>query len=521
MNYFYGSDMYPTITEMSELAPSLGGAAAASNPWLSLMANPAVQTTLLNFAQALDPKGFGGRLADTTRQAIQSAQTAKANAMATGIGATNAQVPQPAVAPPAGNAGTQPGTPAPIHDPMDIAQQYTKYGSALKTLSGMNPNYFTPNASLALENAFNSQPAVNPTQAVDSQAAGQPSAAMNPVQPFEIPETMAMAMTPELVQNAFTHRLNVQKTANETRAQNNADAMLPTEINYKQAATDKLKWDIDPQRVEDTIRVNREQVMNYLELHKGKQQFDIDTAKDFVSRFPGLSKTKIPYSNMTYGQAITMAAYNPQGSQNISGLINAGLDYRAQMARMNADMEMTKIRAVAEGKAVDANKMFLTYEKVNKDIMHYSSDIPAKEWEAMEPEQQREAIALGRNPRTPEREQALQQAIMLRDTIGRQLMPNTYDDFKVVEQNASKAAGGVTPGIQSEINKLPYGYTAQTDKRAPGSESRPFTLKADPQKLKDVERSMPTAGGPTKPKSVPSSMWQMMNIFNSPYGGKS
>jgi len=261
--------------------------------------------------------------------------------------------------------------------------------------------------------------------------------------------------------------------------------------------------------------------MNYLELHKGKQQFDIDTAKDFVSRFPGLSKTKIPYSNMTYGQAITMAAYNPQGSQNISGLINAGLDYRAQMARMNADMEMTKIRAVAEGKAVDANKMFLTYEKVNKDIMHYSSDIPAKEWEAMEPEQQREAIALGRNPRTPEREQALQQAIMLRDTIGRQLMPNTYDDFKVVEQNASKAAGGVTPGIQSEINKLPYGYTAQTDKRAPGSESRPFTLKADPQKLKDVERSMPTAGGPTKPKSVPSSMWQMMNIFNSPYGGKS
>lgn len=510
MNYFYGTDAYPTITEMGELAPSVGGAAAASNPWLSLMANPMIQTTLLNFAQALDPKGFGGQLADSTRQAIQASQTAKANAMATGVGATNAQVPKPAVTAPAGNPGTAPSTPNP-------GDGLKKLGTFMNDALAIDPSLVPSNYVNSFTNALNSQPITNPTEAADSQIAGQPSTAMNPVQPFEVPFDSAFAMSPEQVQNVYTHKLNVQKVANETRAQNNADASLPTEISYKQAATDKLRWDIDPQRVEDQIRVNREQVMSYLELHKGKQQFDVQMANDFNSKFPGLAKTKIPFSNMTYGQAITTAAYNPQGAQNITALINSGLDYRAAITRANTDLEATKIRAAADGKTNDVNKAMLAYEKLNKDVLHYSSDIPLDEWKEMTPEKQREAIALGRNPRTPERQQALEYAITMRDNIGQQLMPNAYAGLKSAED---KAVRGTTSGIQQELSQLPTGYTAQTDLRAPGSESKPFTLRVDPNKLAEVERSVPPVGGSTgKKREASASMWQMFNPFYS--GGKS
>ena len=474
--------------------PSLtpGAAPSARSSLNALLTNPAMQTVVLNFAKALDPKGFGGRLAESTLQMRQALSKAK------GLGNTT-QPPVPAVAPPAANAGTPPAA-TEDHPVVTQGKHLATLGSMLQKSFDVDPSLVPSGYMNSLSTALSANPKIeNPTQP-GSAPIGQALAGAPPVQYNEVPEALAMSMTPEQVQDIYTHKLNVQKTGDATREMNLREQAAPGERVLTDARTEHLKWEIDPARVEEQIRVNTAPVLAQLDVYKGKQQFDTNMAKDFNSKFPQLAATKIPYSNMTYGQAVSMAAYNGDASKNVAQLINAGLDYKAAMARTSADITIAREHAAATGTEMDFNKKMLLYEKFNQDLLKYSKAMPLEEWNKKTTQEQQTLTVLGIVPRTKEVEAAIQTAQQSRDYLGNLLMPRTYGGLKSAEGKFLSPDG------------KPLGY----GNAAPGSTVPPFDIAlppgaspekaakrivADPTKLQELDRRIPTYGGSEKTRT--------------------
>lgn len=395
----------PQFQANTALDPSNLVAANKGNTFAALAQNPLVQTMLLNFAQALDPNGFGGRLAQPIRQAIQAGEVAEGNAAATGTGATNAQAPKPAVVAPAGNPGT------PTNASMDLGKSYTAAGKLLSDAQKLDPSIVNSTLTNGLLRSLNANPNgeafVNPTQAVGSPAAGQLPVALNPspVQPFALNKASAMSMTPEQLNSIYANRISNLSAIDAARRTGLMEASLPSEIAARNATVDKQIYDMSELAHKRQMEENSAAVLAQLDVYKGKRAFDIKGAADFIAKNPKLAATTIPELGVTYSSLIQLGAANPDLGQQISSIVNTDLDYRAALANASSAVRVAELKAKDEsdkykidgfGKLKD---LLANYEK-------YASAVDPEVWDAMNILDKQAAIQAGMFPRTPEIDKA-------------------------------------------------------------------------------------------------------------------
>jgi hypothetical protein len=240
-------------------------------------------------------------------------------------------------------------------------------------------------------------------------------------------------MTPEQVNAAFA--LNM-----DARRQGMAEALVPSEVALRNAQVAKANWDMDPERVAENIKMNTAPVLAQIEVAKQKGLFDIKMADDFVAANPDVAAIQLP-GGMTVGQQLRMAATNPDAARNVAGLVNAGLDYKAAQIRARAEIEAVKLRMKLSGQEQTFQKNMLLYEKFNQDVLRYGKSTPLAEWSKLSPKDQGYRRLMGEVPRTPEIEQALQNAIQMRDSFGKMLMPETYKGLVESENRVGTATG--------------------------------------------------------------------------------
>lgn len=413
--------------------------------WGKLFTNPSIQTAALQFAAALDPNGFGGRLAKGLMPMRQGMSQALANTGAVTQPTQPTQVSglpqmpgQQTALPPATPPEQQPAilSDAHVKEPMAVADQFNKMGSMIKTASGFNPTFITPEFKQGLDAALfmEPQPTQNPTQPTGSSTTpGQPVGATNVGQAFSIDPSVAGSMTPEQVNAAFA--LNM-----DARRQGMAEALVPSEVALRNAQVAKANWEMDPERVAEDIKKNTAPVLAQIEVAKQKGLFDIKMADDFVAANPDVAAIQLP-GGMTVGQQLRMAATNPDAARDVAGLVNAGLEYKAAQIRANAEIEAVKLRMKLSGQEQTFQKNMLLYEKFNQDVLRYGKSTPLAEWSKLSPEDQKYRLLMGEVPRTPEIEQALQKAIQMRDSFGKMLMPETYKGLVESENKVGTATG--------------------------------------------------------------------------------
>lgn len=448
MNFLSGDY---TIGENMNVAPQFGvdnslaytPQAGSTGPTLtSLLSNPAIQTAMLNFAGALDPNGFGGRLAKAGLTMRQSLSTAQANAQVNGGSGMSTSTPSSNTAPPTMTQGNVD----------DNAKALSRLGTFLKNAHQINPSMVPKGYENMFISALNAQPVIeNPTQpaSIGQTLAGD---TQNAVQgSFNVPDALALSMTPEQVQHAYS-----QNIAN--REMLLREAALPGELAYKDAAREHMRWQMSPQRVEDQIRVNREQIMGNLDLYKGKQAWDIATAKDFAARNPALSNMEVPYMpGVTIGQLSEFAATNNAGADAMTKMIGYAVSFQEAQLRANAEMEAIRLRAQATGQEQEFIKTWGLYEKFNKDIAQYSNDMTEADWKKLTPQEQTIARLSGKTFRTPERQAALNDAIRAKRELEQRLFPQNASALAKAEDDLAASGASIQGNpirVQADTSKL-------------------------------------------------------------------
>lgn len=431
------AELTPTATAPSSPTP----APSTGTDWGKLFTNPAMQTAALQFAIALDPNGFGGRLAKgllPMRQGMSQAEANKGAVAPTQVAGLPQMPGQQTALPPATPPEQQPAILSDNHvkEPMAVADQFNKMGSMIKAAAGFNPTFITPEFKQGLDAALFAEPVAiqNPTQPTGSNTtAGQPVGATNVGQSFSIDPAVAASMTPEQVNAAFA--LNT-----DARKQGLAEALMPSEVALRTAQTAHMNWEMDPERVAEHIKISTAPVLAQIEVAKQKGLFDLKMADDFVAANPDVAGIQLP-GGMTVGQQLRMAATNPEAARNVAGLVNAGLDYKAAQIRAAAEIEATKLRMKLAGQEQTFQKNMLLYEKFNQDVLRYGKSTPLADWNKLSPKDQEYRRLLGEVPRTPEIEQALQNAIKMRDSFGALLMPESYKGLVESENKVGTATG--------------------------------------------------------------------------------
>jgi hypothetical protein len=413
--------------------------------WKGAFSNPAYQTAALYLAKALDPNGFGGRLAEGALQMRQAASTAKGNAMATqGGGGTNAPAPTQ-------NAGSPSGTPqlSPEQEAiMGKAKGLNSLGSFLKKGYEIDPRLMPSSYMDDLRKALSANPTIeNPTQP-GSSSVGQQLSGVQPVQQFELPPELAMSMTPEQVQNVFQHKLSVQQAGDRTRTQNLAELMAPSELASREADIAFRRFQMDPQRHAEQLELAREPYRQQIEVYKQKNAMDMQSADEFIAKFPSLAGVQLA-GGSTVGDMVRMAALNGNPGATVATLINAGLDYKIAVERANAERERTALLK----QDTSTQKNLILYEKTLKDMAQYSNDKTPEEWAKLPPRSRQILEMNGGKPRTEERQAALDSMKALKRNLEVQLFPETADALHTAEDKL-EGAGSAASKLHVDQNKL-------------------------------------------------------------------
>lgn len=449
----------------------------------SILGNPAIQQVAFELAAALDPEGFGGRLAKAGLAMRQGQSAAAGFGKADAQGKKNSQLPQ------------QPQQPQPTQTTANTniantAKQYTTLGTILKNAGSVDPSIIPGGYTKTFVEALGANPAVaqNPTQPVGNMFAGVPTgqAVQEPVQSqtpsLELDPSLAMTLTPDIISNIYTHSINKEKQSIDTA---------------------KTKWDMDPQRYqEDLLKavapgITQAYAMAYagIEKMKAEGQFNSEKAEEFIANNPVIAKKVLP-NGMTTAEFIRLNAGNPDAAKNITDLINVQKDYDAAIYSANMHYKAAKETADAQGRSDEFYKLTAAFQKFNEQAT--SKLMSLEEWNAKKPEERQYLMATGTLPRTAEAEEAIRVAQQMRDYYGGLLFGPGYS--KMIES----------------MRKL-------KEKTGDGKEEI-----ADPTKLKQLEeekrkrddarrKQFPNLSNP-KPNSVPTSrydspMGTMFNLF--------
>lgn len=391
----------------------------------SMLTNPAIQTAALQIAAALDPDGFGGRLAKAGLAMRQAGSLAKGmqSAQSGGQAPQTPQVQDGSANQPTAAGGTQ--------NFMDKATQLSKLSGMLKAAGQMNPNGVPDGYKQDFITALSTDPAAgmqNPTIPVASNAGRTTGFEVPPAPALEIDPALAMSMSPEQIQAIYQHNI-AKGTFDLARGEQ-------ARLNAKTA------WDMDPMRIAEQIKINTAPVLAQLEVYKGKQEFDIATATEFVGKNPQIAAIKLP-GGMTVGEQILMDANSPGGAKNVADLVKAGIDLEQTKMRVAAEIQATRIRAAQSGNEQAFYKQMQMLEKFNSDVAkmekQISEGIPIERWNKMTDIERENSLVLGRGPITQELIGARDIAQKMRDGIYLQLSPS-YKDYKAAEDKAKEAA---------------------------------------------------------------------------------
>lgn len=435
MDYSTMFRMYDVATPDASTPTNLGAQQKGFN---DLIADPSLQTAAFQIAAALDPEGFGGRLA--------KAGLAMRQAKSLSQGMTKAQQTQPTPQQQVPTTGT---------NPVDKGAQLTKLGSMLKTAAGMNPGDVPQGFDKDFASALSMDPGgvQNPTQPATGNAGQVAGLAIEPAPVLELDPSLAMSLTPEQVQNVFQHQIakGTYDLARQEQARLGA----------------KTAWDMDPQRVEEDIRKSVAPVLAQLDVYKGKQQFDVANAQDFLTKNPKIGAIKLP-GGLTVGDQLLMDAASPGGAKNATGLIMAGIDMEIAKMKVSAELQATRIHANASGQASQFAKEMALVEKFNADIIKFEKGIPAAEWEGLTQEQRNVKLLLGQVPQTPNMLEARNTAIKLRDQIMKKWAPS-YDNLIKAEDKAAVEMNKPPKADQTKLDAL-----IKEEKSKPRGSSRSF-----------------------------------------------
>lgn len=424
MDYSTMFRMYDAATPDASTPTNLGVQQKGFN---DLVADPALQTAAFQIAAALDPDGFGGRLAKAGLAMRQAGSLAKGMQNAQSGG----QAPQTPQVQDGQQTTPQQNTSGGTMNFMDKATQLSKLSSMLKTAGQMNPNGVPDGYKQDFITALSADPAAgmqNPTMPVASNAGRTTGFEVPPAPALALDPSLAMSMTPEQIQGIYQHNI-AKGTFDLARGEQ-------ARLNARTA------WEIDPARVDEQIRMNTAPVLAQLDVYKGKQEFDIATATEFVSKNPQIAAIKLP-GGMTVGQQILMDANSPGGAKNVSDLVKAGIDLERTRMSVNADIQAARIRAAQSGNEQAFYKDMQMLEKFNSDVAkmekQIAEGIPIDKWNAMSEIERQNATVLGRMPVTKELIDARDRAKQMSDAIYGKISPS-YKDYKVAEEKAKEAA---------------------------------------------------------------------------------
>jgi len=425
-NNYYGLNTNPAA--YSAQPPQPGQTTQPTGPktagdWL---ANPTLQTAVFQLAAALDPEGFGGRMA---KAGLQMRQARDASA-----GLTKASQTQP---------GTQPAAPGqPVANPVETGQQLSKLGSMLKTAAGIDPNVVPQNFNQSMSSALSMNPVPqNPTQPVANSAGQTTGFAPPPAPALVLDPNDIGALTPEQVQNIFTQ----QTTRGTYELARQEQARLDA----------KAKWDMSPERHAQAMELAAEPSRSAAEAYKSKAQFDMATAQEFINAHPETAAIKLP-NGVTLGEMLTLSATNADAGKNVTTLINAALDYDAALKSANIHFAATKLRVEQEGRSEEFYKDMNLLAKFNAQAD--TKLVSPETWAGMT---DAERLVSGVLPRTPETEEKIKVAKAMRDQLGLKIYGEDYK--KII--SVSKTIEDITK-VKADETKLeelmknePHGVT--------------------------------------------------------------
>jgi hypothetical protein len=470
-----------TSLAINPTVPKSGGIGA-------LLSNPLLQTAALQLASALDPNGFGGRLAKGAMQMRQGMSMGQAgNQAVSAAQATQPTVPtqvsqlpampgQTTALPPATPPVQQPAVLSDNHvespsNPLEVAKHYNTMGSLLKKSFEIPPSLVPSGYTEQVGKALATPPtAINPTQPVGNVIAGQPTG--NVVQPapttsFNLSPELAGSMTPDQVATAFKTLGDQQNINIANRAQNVSEQSLPTDLAYKQSTTQHNIWQMDPQRHQEALEIQGEQSRAMAKMYEQKAVFDQKQAADFIAANPKTAGIRIPGTGMNMGQVITMSALAGDSGKVTAGVINSGLDYAASMARNTTELEATRLRMTEQGHQNDFVKKLTLIERYNADVAKYGKGVDATRWDMMTENERLMAGMAGGFRRSPETDEALAYAIRMRDLLEKDFYPQgSATEVRVKEETVRKAAADVAQPKTSPVAGASF--------------------KADPTKLKQM-----------------------------------
>lgn len=302
--------------------------------WTKMLTNPGMQATMFQLAGAIDPKGFGGRLAGGGLNMLRAMQMAEA------VKNTIQNQPQPQNTPQPG------GTP----NPLDASKALSTASSTLKKAGEMDPSTLPGWYGEALMRAYKAPPPAtmfqentigNPTQPVGSEFAGQPTGAMPPVQ---LPNTgitpsMAMAMDPDDVKWASQNAVNVANTALNIQKQINENMLAPIQRRNVEAITrhydadSKLKaWEMSPEGQAFKLRYAGEPARAAARMAEVRHQMRRQELDQLIAD-GGLDKMPAPGGMFrSMGEMLRASQIDAQGVQSAAYAMNAALDYKASIA---------------------------------------------------------------------------------------------------------------------------------------------------------------------------------------------
>jgi hypothetical protein len=417
----------------------------------TILGNPAIQRIAFEMAAAMDPEGFGGRLAKA------GIQMQVANQQAAGL--TKAQQafkgqPQPQ----APNPQQQIPNPAQGGDIADIAKQYTNLGSMLKNANGIDPKNVPSGYVDTFVKSLSLEPqAGNPTQPVGNLLAGAPTGESSQVYSappaLEIDPASAMAMGPEGVQQVFGHYATMD-----------ALDLARREQAYKQ----------DPARYKEELfkavapGVAQAYAMAEAEVSKIKAvgAFTSQRAEEFITNNPLVAKKVLP-NGMTVAQFVRLNASNPAAAENITNMLNVQKDYEAAIYSANLHYKAAKENADAQGRSDEFFKLTNAFQEYNKQAN--SKLLSIEEYNAMPPA---ERIMSGAIPRTKEAEETIRIAKQMRDLIGVQLYGPAYGEMIKSVQKLDAITGG---GQNEVADPTKLKQLMEEDKRKSRGASRSFS----------------------------------------------
>ena len=390
----------------------------------SILGNPAIQQVAFELAAALDPEGFGGKLAKAGLAMRQGQSAAAGFGKADAQGKKNSQLPAPPQQP-------QPTQTTANTNIADTAKQYTTLGTILKNAGSVDPSIVPGGYTKTFVEALGANPAVaqNPTQPVGNMFAGVPTgqAVQEPVQSqtpsLELDPSLAMTLTPDIVANIYTHSLNREKQSIDTA---------------------KTKWDMDPQRYKEELLkavapgVMQAYAMAEAEVSKVKAvgAFTSQRADEFISNNPMIAKKVLP-NGMTVAQFVRLNASNPAAAENITNMLNVQKDYEAAIYSANLHYKAAKENADAQNRSDEFYKLTNAFQEYNKQAS--SKLLSIEEYNAMPPA---ERIMSGAIPRTKEAEETIRIAKQMRDAIGVQLYGPAYSEMVKSAQKLDALTGG-------------------------------------------------------------------------------